>query len=256
MTNTKIIGIYLEKGGAGKTSNTANIAYELSRIGKTLIIDADHQGNITYQYEPNFADNPNDFKSVLSGETELKDAIIKVREYEDKSTGLYLLGTHIRDKNLTKFIETDFRDNPMVIKGIIEQVKELDFQYLLFDLSPNYGFYERMLLSNANVIVPVVNVEDFAMNSLTNFPQELKALKLQYGAKLDPLKYLIVNNFDKSNKVHQYWMNELKESPYEIYIINHSKAIVGAIAMHQSIQEYNPSNSICETIKNLVEKIK
>ena len=46
----KTISIYMQAGGVGKTSITCMLAYELGKIGKTLIIDADQQSNTTLQF--------------------------------------------------------------------------------------------------------------------------------------------------------------------------------------------------------------
>ena len=44
----KTIGVFNPKGGVGKTSMLASIGFELSKHGKTLIIDGDPQGSISY----------------------------------------------------------------------------------------------------------------------------------------------------------------------------------------------------------------
>ncbi|WP_283689185.1 ParA family protein, partial [Clostridium perfringens] len=44
----KIINIFNQKGGSAKTTSALNIATELAKMGKTLIIDNDGQGNATY----------------------------------------------------------------------------------------------------------------------------------------------------------------------------------------------------------------
>ena len=41
----KTIVILNLKGGVGKTTIATNLAYELSNVGDTLLIDADKQGN-------------------------------------------------------------------------------------------------------------------------------------------------------------------------------------------------------------------
>lgn len=52
----KTIVILNLKGGVGKTTTATNLAYELSNIGETLLIDADKQGNSTEFYNiHNFA---------------------------------------------------------------------------------------------------------------------------------------------------------------------------------------------------------
>ena len=46
----KTIVILNLKGGVGKTTTATNLAYELSNVGETLLIDADKQGNSTEFY--------------------------------------------------------------------------------------------------------------------------------------------------------------------------------------------------------------
>lgn len=44
----KVISIINQKGGVSKTTTTLNMAYELSQIGKrVLVIDYDPQGNLS-----------------------------------------------------------------------------------------------------------------------------------------------------------------------------------------------------------------
>lgn len=257
MSDVKVICVYLQKGGPGKTTNTCNIAYELAKLGKTLIVDADHQGNATYMFAgTKFGDSPKCLRNVLSGERALSDAVVQIRKFEPEDSGLYILGTKFNDRDLTKYVEGDFRDNPYIINSVIDQAKDLGFKYVLFDLSPNYGFFERMVLSRANIIVPVVNLEDFAVQSLIEFQSELKKLKAQYRALFEPVRDLIINRYDPTNKVHNHWYGKLKASPYEIYEMRASKAITSSQSMHQTIQEYQANNKICDEISRLVEKIK
>lgn len=63
----KTIVILNLKGGVGKTTTATNLAYELSNIGETLLIDADKQGNSTEFY--NIHDFTHGLGDVLTAKT-------------------------------------------------------------------------------------------------------------------------------------------------------------------------------------------
>ena len=72
------IAFHIEKGGSGKTTLTGNVAHELSRYRKTLMIDVDPQGNLSswYVVKPfQF-----DLADVLQDKFAIEDALIEVRK--------------------------------------------------------------------------------------------------------------------------------------------------------------------------------
>ena len=254
----KTFCVFMQKGGVGKTTLTNLLAYELSRYGKVLLVDADQQGNLTYFYNQDgtLVSQKKSFLSVLKEETPLSEAISPCRLPNEKSKGLYILGTKKNDNDLKNFMESGFRDDPNSIKLIIKNAKKLDFNYVFFDLPPSFGFYEKIILSNASDIIPIIEPEDFAVESLTNFNTQIKKLKIQYDAKISPNKYLIINKGNNQKQVHKFWTQKLKDSSYEIFEFHDSKAISGSISYHLPMQEYQPGNPLCKTISLLAEKVK
>ena len=87
---SKIVVLANQKGGAGKTITTFNLAAELARLGKTvLMVDLDPQSSLTHMLGI-VADEQN-LASVLGiierGTMEIVDIICPIRERLDLAPG-------------------------------------------------------------------------------------------------------------------------------------------------------------------------
>lgn len=251
----KIINVYMQKGGVGKTTLTANLAFEMTKYGKVLVIDADQQGNLTFLFNENF-DEEKSLVKVFLEEISLEDSLVQVREENENSKGLYLLGTKKNDDKLKSYVDGKFKEEPFNVKLILEEAKRIGFNYVFIDLPPTLGLYEKMFISRSHEIIPIVEPEDFAIENLSKFNNELKRMRITMDGQFKDPKYLILNKENKAKKVHQYWIEMMKSSPYEVYELIDSKAVSSAISMKQTIQEYDVRNKICQTISSLAEKIK
>lgn len=251
----KVISVYMHKGGVGKTTLTANLAFEMTKYGKVLVIDADQQGNLTFLFNEDF-DEDKSLLQVLLEKKSLEEAIYLVREKTEYNNGLYLLGTKKNDDKLKSYIDGTFRDEPYSVKMVLAAAKEAGFNYVFVDLPPTFGLYEKMFIAQANEIIPIVEPEDFAIENLSKFNSSLKKMRISLEGKYNDPKYLVLNKENKNKKVHQYWIETMKTSPYEVYELIDSKAVSSAISMKQTVQEYDAKNKICQTISLLAEKIK
>ena len=333
----KTITIYMQAGGVGKTSITCMLAYELGKIGKTLIIDADQQSNTTLQFVNEYgsvayvfenpdlikkfckkedleeesifeeikciqnycnqnslnindffttneilqsysekeekdidtlkefhkmfqkfaAKNCKDFVSVLKGDEELEDVIINVRKETEEYKGLYVLPSKNTDTKLQNFYESvDFRDEPEIINNIINKAEELDFEYILFDLPPTFGYAQRVILSNCTDIIPIINPDEKSADGLMRFGEHLDKVKDAYKAKFKMNNYLIINRSKKDNKVHQYYSEDLKNnSQYRVFEFPESNSITSAASQKKVVQEWQKSSKLCDSIKELADEL-
>lgn len=249
----KVICLFLQKGGVGKSTMTTAVAYELSKYGKTLIVDGDTQGSIT-SFLTNDISKDNTLFKVFKTEAEVSDAALQIREAKDNFKGLYLLGTRPRDEFI-KFLSNDFKEYPELMRLLLQQIKESGFKYVLFDLPPTLDYFERMVLKSCDVILPIVEPEDAAVEQLTLFSEEITKIKRLYGKEYKNSNYLIINKRNKAKEVHNEYSRILNEN-FECFEFIDSKIVSKAINQKMAVQEFDPSNKMCKTIAALVEKIR
>lgn len=249
----KIICLFLQKGGVGKSTMTTAVAYELSKYGKTLIIDGDTQGSITNFLTATFNEE-NTLLKVLKEESTVSEAALQVREASDEFKGLYLLGTRPQDE-LIKFLAEPFKEEPELLDDLINQAKAAGFKYVLFDLPPTLDFFERVVLKNCDTILPIVEPEDAAVEQLKLFAQEMTKIKKRYAKTYQSSNCLIINKRNKGKDVHNEYSRILNES-FECYEFIDSKIVSKAINQKMAVQEFDPSNKMSKTIASLVEKIR
>lgn len=162
---TKTIAVTSGKGGVGKTTLTANIAYSLALKGrKVLIFDGDlgmANVDIMYGVKPN-----GNILEVIRGEKEIEDIITPLTPNISLIPG----GTGLVELN---------RLNAFERRALLDSVSSLDGQYdvMLIDTAP--GLSENVLyLNSAAQLSGVVITPD--PSSLTDSYGLIKVLNQEY----------------------------------------------------------------------------
>jgi chromosome partitioning protein len=163
----RTIAFSLQKGGSGKTSVSVSVAAELARMGDTLLIDADPQGNASAWIGPE--EITAELAGVLYEEYKAEAAIVKTA-----TPGLWLLPSAGQGGNLKKFIERGAADNPFCMRSLMDEAAGLGFRYVAIDLSPAFGTFERKAVTAADEVVTPVIPEQFCLDGLQIFTENSK----------------------------------------------------------------------------------
>lgn len=229
----KTISFAIQKGGVGKTTSSVNVAHGLARKGhKTVLIDADPQGNASTNYITELPGH--ELADVLFGKVEVKDALVPIRE------NLYMLPTYAIGGDLRKYGNTEVNEEPFIFQDLADALKKEGFDYCIYDLSPSFGPLERAVLLGSDEVVTPLLPEAFSVDGIESFTFDLDSLRKKMRARIRYDK-LILNNVNMSLKIHKDSVNKIKSKipeSMQVFIIPQDVRIKDAQNANKSIYEY------------------
>ena len=180
------------KGGTGKTSVSVTCAIELANKGfRTVLADCDPQGNSSSWLARDFKYELSD---VLNGKISVSDCLIQT-----KFENLFLLPTFAINGGLQSFASST-RNYYAFEDSVFPALK--DFDYLIFDTSPAFGDFEKGIANCADVIVPVLKLDQFSADGFQTLIENLITTTKEIRCKdmLEKISFVILNQQDKRMK--------------------------------------------------------
>lgn len=202
------------KGGTGKTTNSAMMAYVLSKLGyKTLLADLDPQANATALYLRTKQRITNDVvsfdKTLMSAiaDEDLSDIIIEIKD------NLYLLPSFADFTSFPLFLEKKFPDSQLervtFLKGLIDKIKD-NYDFILIDIPPTLSTYTDSALLASDYTIIVLQTQERSLVGAEAYIGYLQELIDNYGANFDILGVLPVL-LKNNSKVDEATLNTAKE---------------------------------------------
>ena len=190
------ITIYNHKGGVGKTTLTANIAFALSSLGKSvLLVDSDPQCNLTsYLLADDVVDdllqhsNDDDGQTIWSAVRPVLASTGSVQLVRPVSVGdVALLPGDIQLSEFEEYLGDAWADGFRRRIGALQATSSISYlvsnlhkeanggyDFVFYDTGPNIGPLNRVLLLDSDFFIVPVACDLFSMRALGTLGRTLK----------------------------------------------------------------------------------
>jgi len=148
------------KGGIGKSTTAINLADQLMRAGKkVLMIDTDPQRNTTAVYKASYLGVPT-LDDIFRGGFAAENCI--------QHTGF---GDIIAGDDSLRDVDTVIAPGPRMYRYLLKSLKNVDRQYdfIIFDTPPKFGILLGNVLECADSVICPVTCDLFGIQGITDF---------------------------------------------------------------------------------------
>lgn len=175
----RTVSIINLKGGVGKTVTSINMAYELMRRGRrVLLIDCDKQGN-TSKFFKCYSKDRTSLSDVLTGDADIKAAVY-LTDYSNTDRSAPTLDVLPADMSLINAAK-QIDDNPIRpgttrLKETLK-VLETEYDYCIIDCAPDINIpIINALVASDDVVIPVV-IDKFTFDGIAEVMEKIDEVR-------------------------------------------------------------------------------
>ncbi len=242
----KIITMYNNKGGVGKTTSVINIAFSLSTMGKkVLVMDFDEQKNSS--------------RFFLDEKTAKEDDVLT---FEDKIVPMPTRYLNVFILSYDKFIDllktiqfnttSSFsQSNSSFEDEYADCLKSSGFDYIIFDLPPALNNLTYSMLSFCDYVFVPIELGTFAIQGITVVVDTLSKITTKFGG-------CFVVKFDNENPSDYSLLDVLKNAlgaKVLTSIIPFSRVIKNSVSYRMTAAEYMDYMPAAEKYGELTKEI-
>lgn len=226
-----VISIATIKGGTGKTLTTINLAGEIAKYGRVLLIDNDSQSNLSQRL--NVKNDYTMYDLYSNNKVKFEDCICYAKD------NIFIIPNKQESASLERQLRSKNADIILLEKW--KQYAE-KFDFVLIDNTPFPGVFMKNSLAMSDYYIEVIDNSDSALQSLNmvnNLINEIKDTEVNTNIKL---LGILRNRFERKTVFGKQFNDALDNIiGKDLFntIVYESIKYKEANTMHQTIQEYN-----------------
>ncbi|MCD7796711.1 MAG: AAA family ATPase [Clostridiales bacterium] len=199
----KTVSIFNQKGGVGKTTTCVNFAAALGTKGKkTLLVDADPQGNTTSGVGIDKASIELSTYDLLIDGASSKDAILQT---EFKNLSVLPANMNLAGAEL-ELAESENRFS--VLRKALAPII-MDYNYIIIDCPPSLGLLSLNSLTASDTLIVPLQCEYYALEGLSQLVSTVRTVKQHYNSSLE-LEGVLFTMYDSRLKLTQQVIDEVE----------------------------------------------
>ena len=247
---SKVIAVANNKGGVGKTTTVAALAYAWSAKGyKVLLVDLDSQANLTLVTSPTPLDEiEHTIKDPIVYEVE--PTIIHIRENLDLIPCTLDFSSFERDV-------AGLSCQEFLVSDVLNKIKS-NYDVILIDCPPALGLVTYNALVAADYLVMTASADSLSYAGMLMVARLAK--KIRENPRLNPnlkTSAVIITKY-KSNKLAKSFVDKIKSEIGPALIeplIREATKIQQATTFHQSIYDYDPDGNATKDYKEVADAL-
>lgn len=196
MDGSKIISVYIQKGGCGKTTTAASLAVLLAKKGyRVLLLDCDPQANLTLSLKMPVS-SPTLYDVFMSRESEYRpqDYVRTLRDGLDAipaDARLAELDSALSGRMSREFILKKFLHKRLGVKGF--------YDFTVIDCPPSAGVLPLNALAASDSVIVPVTAEFLSLNGYVQLRSMVDEIREDVNPSLE-IEGVLITRFSASRR--------------------------------------------------------
>lgn len=199
----KVIAIFNQKGGVGKTTTNVNLSACLAGKGKKIcVIDIDPQGNTTSGLGIKKSTLEFSIYDIIVNEVDIKEVIIPT-DYENLDiipSSVQLAGAEIE---LATMINRELK-----LKETIDSIRDR-YDYIFVDCPPSLGLLTINSLAAVDSVLIPIQCEYYALEGVSQLMNTIQLVKRNLNTSLE-IQGVVLSMFDGRTNLSIQVVDEVK----------------------------------------------
>lgn len=247
---SKVIAVFNQKGGVGKTTTNVNLSSCIAVRGKkVLVVDIDPQGNTTSGLGIDKKALERTIYEVLIGDAGAEQVIRKTAV-----DNLYILPSSVQLAG-AEIELTEFEERERMLKEALKGVRD-DYDYIFIDCPPSLGLLTINALAAADSVLIPIQCEYYALEGVSQLMNTIWLVQRGLNPDLK-VEGVVLSMFDGRTNLSIQVVDEVKQYfKGKVYttIIPRNIRLAEAPSYGVPILMYDPKSKGAEAYEELADE--